>query len=132
MIQIITDLTEYKKLISSGLVVVDFSAVWCGPCKRIYPEYKKCSESSTYTDIHFYKVDVDDSEEIAQFVNIRQMPTFIFYKDNVEVERQLSSSKELLISNLDKFINQDKDLNQDQSDSSDIHIQTDPEDPSIE
>lgn len=67
-----------------SLVLVDFNATWCGPCKRIKPKLEVLS--SVYTDIFFCAVDVDQCEELAKRYNISCMPTFHFFKNGKLVE----------------------------------------------
>ncbi|XP_057654315.1 thioredoxin-2-like [Diorhabda carinulata] len=73
------------KLVEAGekLVVIDFSASWCGPCKMISPKVEELSLE--YTDVIFIKVDVDDFEDIAMEYNVSSMPTFVFIKNNLIV-----------------------------------------------
>ncbi|KAL5470873.1 hypothetical protein EMCRGX_G028919 [Ephydatia muelleri] len=66
------------------LVVVDFTASWCGPCQRIAPIYENFSK--TYCDVLFYKVDVDENSDTSESEGIQAMPTFIFYKNGKKVE----------------------------------------------
>jgi len=61
-----------------GLVVVDFTATWCPPCKRIAPIFAAMAEAEP--SVTFIKVDVDENAETAQAVGINCMPTFKFYK----------------------------------------------------
>lgn len=82
MVKVISDAFEIPQ---KGLIVIDFFATWCGPCKRIAPTYEKLSES--LTSIQFFKVDVDESPELVSQFDISSMPTFIFLKDGVEVKR---------------------------------------------
>jgi len=67
-----------------NLVIVDFYATWCGPCKMISPELEKMA-SSEFTDVMFLKVDVDENEDIAAEYNVTAMPTFIFFKNGNQV-----------------------------------------------
>ncbi|KAL4947703.1 thioredoxin-like protein [Aspergillus filifer] len=77
----------FKALVSSGPVVVDFFATWCGPCKAIAPVVGKLSE--TYTDVKFIQVDVDKARSIAQEHQIRAMPTFVLYKDGKMLDKRV-------------------------------------------
>ncbi|XP_023014571.1 thioredoxin 2 [Leptinotarsa decemlineata] len=63
----------------SQLVVIDFHATWCGPCKMIAPKLEELANQ--YTDILILKVDVDECEDIAMEYNISSMPTFVFIKN---------------------------------------------------
>ena len=66
------------------LVVVDFTATWCGPCQRIAPVFAKLAEEMP--DVVFVKVDVDENEDTAQACGIQAMPTFQFYKSKAKVD----------------------------------------------
>ncbi|OJJ54455.1 hypothetical protein ASPSYDRAFT_49580 [Aspergillus sydowii CBS 593.65] len=77
----------FKALTSSGPVVVDFFATWCGPCKAIAPVVGKLSE--TYTNVRFIQVDVDKARSIAQEHEIRAMPTFVLYKDGKLLDKRV-------------------------------------------
>ena len=83
--QLATKADWTKALSEAGdkLVVVDFTATWCGPCQRIAPIFVKLAEEMP--DIVFVKVDVDENEEVAQECGISCMPTFQFYKSGTKV-----------------------------------------------
>ncbi|VDN21730.1 unnamed protein product, partial [Dibothriocephalus latus] len=69
---------------SESLIVVDFHATWCGPCKIIAPVFAELSRK--YTSVKFVKVDVDKCEETAALYQITAIPTFIFIKDGKTVD----------------------------------------------
>jgi thioredoxin len=67
----------------SKLVVVDFTASWCGPCRFIAPVFEKLASENS--DVEFVKVDVDDADDVAAHCQIQAMPTFHFYKSGAKV-----------------------------------------------
>jgi len=85
-----------KELTDAGdkLVVIDFFAEWCGPCKGIAPVIQKWSEEQT--DVVYLKVDVDDNEESAASYSVEAMPTFIFVKNGNKVDSVVGANQEKL------------------------------------
>merc|ERR1712168_1481289 len=83
------------------LVVVDFHATWCGPCKMIAPHLEEMDK--TMDDVVFLKVDVDEWEDIAMEYQINAMPTFIFIKNKSKVAdltgANVDKLKEIVASN---------------------------------
>ena len=65
------------------LVVVDFTASWCGPCRVISPKFEAMSKE--FSDVVFLKVDVDENDETAEKYGIQAMPTFIFFKSEKKI-----------------------------------------------
>jgi peptide-N4-(N-acetyl-beta-glucosaminyl)asparagine amidase len=87
-IQVINDLIQFQTVLQTAerrLVVVDFYADWCGPCRMIAPAFENLSNE--FTDVIFIKVNVDHARSIAGTYQITAMPTFIFFRDGNEVER---------------------------------------------
>jgi thioredoxin 1 len=82
------DEDNYEETIS-GNVFLDFSATWCGPCKRMKPEFVKVNDyiNTNSIDLTCAVVDVDDMEFLAEEYKINSMPTLILLIDGVEVER---------------------------------------------
>lgn len=80
---------EYKEIMNkkSGKVVIDFFADWCGPCQMLAPVVEDISKE--YNDIEFYKVNVDDEQELAIENNVMSIPTICFFKDGQEVKRAI-------------------------------------------
>jgi thioredoxin 1 len=78
MVKAVTDYSEFQNEIKKpGLVVVDYFATWCGPCKIISPIFEQLKDK--YPNVTFLKVDVDEADEIAQERQIQSMPTFQFF-----------------------------------------------------
>ena len=69
---------------SNNVVVVDFFATWCGPCKMFAPVFDTLSEE--LTDADFVKVDIDQSLELAQKFGITTVPTMMIFKDGKVVD----------------------------------------------
>lgn len=62
--------------------IVDFYASWCGSCKMLSPIMEKLSKK--YEDkVNFYKIDVDESSDLANTLKIKGIPTLIFFKDSL-------------------------------------------------
>ncbi|XP_078253017.1 uncharacterized protein LOC144592346 [Rhinoraja longicauda] len=77
------ELSTKLKEAGNKLVIVDFSATWCNPCKRIAPIFEVFSNN--YTDAFFYKVDEGEAAELCEAYAISAFPTFIFFKDGKQV-----------------------------------------------
>jgi len=95
---------EFDKCVSdagSTLLVVDFFAVWCGPCKMISPKVQDLAKSNM--DVLFIKVDVDEVSEVAEACKISAMPTFAFYKNGKEEHRFEGASELKLAENIKKY-----------------------------
>ncbi|KAJ3013524.1 UNVERIFIED_CONTAM: hypothetical protein HDU68_000643 [Siphonaria sp. JEL0065] len=76
---------EFNKHIGgTKLVVVDFTATWCGPCKAVAPRFDALS--GKFANVIFLKVDVDDQKGIASKYGVRAMPTFKLFKGGREIE----------------------------------------------
>lgn len=67
--------------------VLYFTAAWCGPCKVASPLYVKLA--AAFPAAKYYKIDVDDANEIAAEYGISAMPTFIVYKSGKEVGQRV-------------------------------------------
>ena len=96
-------LKEFEKL-EHELMVIDFSATWCGPCRMISPIFERMSED--YKKISFYKVDIDTAQDLAKNFNVTGLPTFIFFKNNEIVDdlKLTGANRQKLKDNLDSLL----------------------------
>lgn len=84
-----------KVLEHKGLVLVDFWASWCGPCKMLAPVLSQIAEEND--DIVVGKVNVDEDMELAQAFRVASIPTVILFKDGKPVKQSVGfTSKENL------------------------------------
>jgi thioredoxin 1 len=70
---------------STGIVVIDFWAEWCGPCRMLSPILEDLSREMT--NVQFKKINVDENPIVAGSLGITAIPTVIIYKDGRPVER---------------------------------------------
>ncbi|KAH7037161.1 thioredoxin [Microdochium trichocladiopsis] len=80
---------EFDRTLSGNAVVVaDFHATWCGPCKMIAPTFESLSTKYAKPGkIAFCKIDVDSQRDIASRYSVRSMPTFIIFRSGSEFKR---------------------------------------------
>ncbi|MDR3364781.1 MAG: thioredoxin [Clostridiales Family XIII bacterium] len=83
---IVLNENNYTEITSSGVVVVDFYADWCGPCKMMAPIIDEAKETYEGKAV-FAKIDVDESKSIALQNKVMSIPTLFFFKDGVVADR---------------------------------------------
>ena len=90
MAKIATNTSFDSLLQSEKLVIVDFWATWCGPCRMLSPLLDEVEEEMA-DKIEVVKVNVDDAEEIAMRYRIMSIPTLIFFKNGQMVDRSVGA-----------------------------------------
>ncbi len=86
----------------NGVVLVDFWADWCMPCKMMAPILNEVAEATDGTAT-IYKLNVDEQQQVAAQFGIRSIPTMILFKDGKEMERIIGvKAKEAVIASINK------------------------------
>ncbi|OIW04782.1 hypothetical protein TanjilG_06371 [Lupinus angustifolius] len=88
---------------TNKLMVIDFTATWCGPCKYMDPIIRDFA--AKYTDVEFIKLDVDELMEVAQAFQVQVLPTFILIKKGKIAEKVVGAKKEVLQKLIEKCMN---------------------------
>ena len=70
----------------SNILILDFWAEWCGPCKNFAPVFEAASEK--HADVVFGKIDTESQQELAGVFQIRSIPTLMAFKESVGIFRQ--------------------------------------------
>lgn len=87
MVEIIEN-SDFTEVLNKKLAVVDFSAVWCGPCQMLGPILDELSDEMDGT-AYFYKADVDENRELAYEFDIQSIPAVVVFSDGEEVDRNV-------------------------------------------
>lgn len=90
----------------NGLVIVDFWAPWCGPCRMLGPIFEELAgEYGENTAVKFVKVNTDEDPELARKFQIRGIPTMKFIKNGKEVDQQVGAvPKEVILELISKHL----------------------------
>ena len=86
---------NFETLIQKGVVVVDFFATWCGPCKMLGPVLEELAQNRS--EIQIIKMDVDENPNLSRTYGIMSVPTILLFKDGKLIDKKTGfMPKELL------------------------------------
>lgn len=104
MSQVITDRT-FNEETDKGLVLIDFWATWCGPCRMQAPILDQLEQEYDEEEFRIAKMDVDENPETPQQFGIMSIPTLMLKKDGQVVEKAVGvHSKEQLRQMIDQYL----------------------------
>lgn len=89
---------NHDETVKDGIVLIDFWAAWCGPCRMFAPIFERASEK--YADATFAKVDTEAEPELAGMYGISSIPTLVVYRDGIPVFGQPGALPEAALEDL--------------------------------
>ena len=78
-----------QEILKNQLLLVDFWAEWCGPCKSMHPVFTRMAKK--YKQVRFARVNVDNAQDIAMKYDVQSIPTFIMFKNGEIVNRMVGA-----------------------------------------
>lgn len=105
----LTKETFEETITGNDIIIVDFWAPWCGPCKSFAPIYE--AESEKHEGIVFAKINTEDQQELGASFNIRSIPTLMIFREKIVIFSQAGA---LPASALEEIISKTKALDMDE------------------
>lgn len=105
MVDEISNIKDFDKVLKADVAFVDFFAEWCMPCVMMSPIIDEVASSKSMKGVHFIKVNVDEHGELSQKFGVMSIPTMIIFKKGKEVARLVGgTSAEALEEKIKKFL----------------------------
>jgi thioredoxin 1 len=100
--QLVTSEELEQIKLSDQPILVDYFATWCGPCKALVPMLERIEPD--YPNVKFVKINVDENRDHSVSMNIRSVPTVVFYKNKTEINRSSGLNSESFYKNILKTL----------------------------
>ena len=101
---------NFEEIVTGNdMVMIDFWAPWCGPCRAFAPSFEAAAER--HPDVVFAKVNTDEEQELAAAFNIRSIPTLMFFREKVILYSEAGS---LPPTALDEIVTKARELDMDE------------------
>lgn len=101
MSKVLTTENEFENFIKQDYAVVDFFALWCGPCRMLTPVM---DEVSTLNEGHVAKINVDDLGSVAARFGVNSIPTIIYFKAGKAVKTEVGyRNKQAILSSIESI-----------------------------
>jgi thioredoxin 1 len=101
---------NHDETVRDGIVLIDFWAAWCGPCRRFAPVFERVAEANP--DAVFAKVDTEDQPELAGRYGVTSIPTLVVYRDGIPIFGQPGALPEAALTGI---LRQVRDLDMEQA-----------------
>lgn len=103
--EVTTSTWDDEVIKSQGLVMIDFWAAWCGPCRMISPTVEELSKEYS-GKIKVLKLNTDENSDIASRYQVMGIPTIMFFKDGIKLDQIVGVvPKQFLKSKIESFLN---------------------------
>ncbi len=94
---------NFEESVKTGISIVDFWAIWCGPCRMMTPTVEEVQDEMDFVNV--FKVNVDDEPELTAKFNILSIPTILIFKDGELVDKTIGVvSKNVLKSKINNYV----------------------------